>query len=115
MAEQTIGSIFKTVSANTNVVQLIAPAENTNGMTLCTATMHTGPYYVALTVGTKAPKSYTDLTVPYIFSCRGTAVGSGYPGKAENLPYPLVIPAGQGLWVAAGDVAIVSVTYQPVA
>lgn len=114
MAAQQIGSKTKSVSVN-GVAQLISPAENTNGFTLCTASMHIGASYMGLSVGKVAPANYWSNTAPYILSCRAvSSSGSGLPGDSANLPYPLEVPAGQGLWVTSGDAAFAFITYEPI-
>lgn len=109
---QAIGSNFKSVKV-TSVTQLVAPSENVNGLRLCTASLHIANYYMSLTVGTKAPTSYTDLTVPVVLALRGPVVtgSNGFPGASTTLPFSIEIPAGQGLWAASGDIGYVFLTY----
>ena len=108
MEPQKIGANFGTRSNE----PFFTPAQNTTGMIVRTATMHTGSSYGILSTGVKAPTGYTDGTVPVILSCRGTAPSSsGFPGASATLPFPVIIPAGQGLWAATTDTARVHVTW----
>jgi hypothetical protein len=112
MEPQNIGTQFGTRFNE----PFFTPAQNTTGMIVRTATMHTSGTYGILSTGVKAPSGYYDGTVPVILSCRGTApAGSGFPGASATLPFPVIIPAGQGLWAAnsSGSTALVYVTWDP--
>lgn len=89
MAEQ-IGAKFRGTLTN-DVAVLITPAENVNGAVIRTATMNTFSGNGILSTGTTAPFSRNVANVPVILS-----VNSG----TSNLSYPVVIPAGYGLWAA---------------
>lgn len=112
-----IGSKFVNASPyNGSVGVLITPANNTNGVIIRTASIDIGAIYSILTTGPKAPTGYFDLAVPVVLSCRGTEAGQGFPGAAAALPYPILIPAGYGLWYATGGgTGHAYVTYDPVA
>lgn len=116
MAEK-IGSKFVSVTSDSNVVtKLIDPATNTTGVTIRTATMHMGQGYSLLFSGTAAPGNVRGVANPVVLSCRGGANASSnfVAGAAVTLPYPIAIPAGQGLWFAktsTSDEAGVYLTY----
>ena len=108
MAAQKIGIQTKVATLSNNVQQLIAPSENTNGITLCTASIHldaSANGFITLNTGTVAPASAFS-PYPSVLAARSSA--------AANLPYPLVIPAGQGLWVSSYAGGYAYISYEPV-
>ncbi|MCP1454492.1 MULTISPECIES: hypothetical protein [Pseudomonas] len=114
MEPQKIGTQFGT---RANGV-FFTPEQNTTGMIVRTATMHCGALYGILSTGTKKPTGYSDSTVPVILSCRGTQpTSTGFAGASATLPFPVIIPAGQGLWSEITsswtDTAFVYVTWDP--
>ncbi|MCP1516757.1 hypothetical protein J2Y74_001067 [Pseudomonas migulae] len=114
MEPQVIGSTFKSVRG---LGAIFTPAQNTAGMIIRTATLHSGKGYAILSTGTVAPTIYTDLSVPVVLAVRGDAESSGsFGGAGETLPFPLIIPAGQGLWFAGANGSMDSayVSYDPV-
>lgn len=113
MDAQPIGSNFKN-NARGNLT-LVTPAQNTTGMVLRTASLHIAAGFMILSTGTKAPSGYSDTSVPVVMACRGITGGNGFPGLSEVLPFPVIIPAGQGLWVASdsSDQGYAYITWDP--
>ncbi|WP_395602190.1 hypothetical protein AB4P97_05715 [Pseudomonas sp. A1230] len=94
-----VGKNYLTVNPGSNVVQVVAPALNTSGVILSTCLISTTNGGAGVFTGTSAPSSIVDQSKPIIFSANaGSAVNTG---SQLALPYPLFLPAGQGLWVAA--------------
>ncbi|MCO7579186.1 hypothetical protein Q7O56_25205 [Pseudomonas protegens] len=94
-----VGKNYLTVNPGSNVVQVVAPAANTSGVIVSTCLISTSNGGVGVFTGTSAPSSIVDQSKPIIFSANASsAVGTG---SELALPYPLFLPAGQGLWLAA--------------
>ena len=113
MEPQPIGTKFYNAELSDFASRvLISPAANVNGLILRTASLAVGTAILRLTTGTKAPSGYEDKTVPTILVCNGAGISSGSNyGDYATLPFPLVIPAGQGLFAyvnqsGSGKVAI---------
>ncbi|XVJ46820.1 hypothetical protein ACDZ94_20170 [Pseudomonas sp. UBT] len=102
---QTIGSKFKSARADSGVTQLVAPSENTNGITLCTAGITIPANLAWLNTGPVAPPNHFGMTTPAIL-----VSGAG----GATLPYPVVIPAGQGVWLSSYSTGFASITYEPI-
>lgn len=82
----------------TSMIQVVNPADNTQGVHLRTTTLCTGGGAINVYSGPKAPARLGDTTVHCIFG--------GIDGRNDSqytLPYPLFIPAGYGLWTAANN------------
>ncbi|MDP9514672.1 hypothetical protein [Pseudomonas protegens] len=115
MEPQKIGGHFKAL----NNGAFFTPEENTTGMIVRTATMHTGAKMGILSTGIKKPLGIDDNSVPAILTCRGANLNtsSGAPGSSATLPFPVVVPAGQGLWAATSstysEFGVVYVTWDP--
>ncbi|MBX8619558.1 hypothetical protein K5D48_21100 [Pseudomonas cichorii] len=94
-----VGKNFRNVSPLRGVVQVIAPEDNLNGVIITTGLIAAANGTVNVFTGATAPTSLTDLTKPLVFSGNGN---SGAGSNAEVvLPFPLLIPAGNGLWAAS--------------
>jgi hypothetical protein len=100
-----INSFYTTVAANA-IVQIVALASNLNGISLQTANIAVNPgngisqiYY-----GTASSTSSTGATILIATSQSGS---TGF----SNLPYPLLIPAGYGLYAFSNVSGPVFVTY----
>lgn len=89
-----LGSSFFHGSVN-GVITVIAPGTNVNGIRLGTATNlgGGGSAIVALFAATSAPSSYSDTSKQVAFQL------GAVPGQDINL----VIPAGLGIYAAAGS------------
>lgn len=85
-----IGSRFKSV-ATSYAEAIFTPAQNVNGAVVRTATMISPAGNGFISAGTTIPEGRWVTNVPVILS----AVGG-----SSTLPFPVTIPAGQGLWVA---------------
>ncbi|MGE7957027.1 hypothetical protein ACQKQA_10595 [Pseudomonas sp. NPDC089530] len=85
-----IGSHFKSVATSYEDV-IFTPAQNVNGAVVRTATMISPSGNGFLSAGTTIPSGRWVTNVPVILS----AVNG-----SSTLPFPVTIPAGQGLWVA---------------
>lgn len=95
------------------VLQIVAPSSNTAGLYIRTATLEcapstgTGTLAVSLYAGPTAPAFPGDNAVRNImdlYSFNGA-------GSDARLPYPLFLPAGEGLWFASGGAGGVNITY----
>ncbi|MFJ4143517.1 hypothetical protein [Pseudomonas sp. NPDC089734] len=94
-----VGKNFRTLSPLRGVVQLVSPEENVNGLIITTGLIAAANGAVNVFIGATAPTSLTDFSKAIIFSGNGnSAAGS----NAEVvLPFPLLVPAGNGLWAAS--------------
>ena len=91
----------------TTVTQVFSPEENKEGVYLRTATICTGGGIINLYSGPKAPARLGDMTVHAIMG--GVASSNNWQ---YTQPYPLLIPAGYGLWtVSNNSVAAISLTW----
>jgi hypothetical protein len=98
MTPVQLGSNFFSASSVSGDRQIIAPSANTNGIIIRTATFHIGDDYAILATGLKAPAAFF-VDTPVILSGRGVkGTSSGFQGNGFVLQYPIVIPAGYGLW-----------------
>jgi hypothetical protein len=94
MAEP-IGINFKNGQV-TGALQLVAPSANVNGVVLRTFATQSSNAAVVVSSGIKALTGYFDVTSPIIFYAQN-----------GTLPYPVTIPAGQGLWLyGSGNVTV---------
>ncbi|MHC8408310.1 hypothetical protein [Pseudomonas sp. TMB3-21] len=114
MEPQVIGSNFRNAQGRETI---FTPAENTGGMIVRTATIHCGFGFAILATGTALPPAFGDLTVPVVLTVRSdAATSSSYSGSSATLPFPVIIPAGKGLYFS-GDSSQKDrayVTYDPV-
>lgn len=90
------------------VVQVIAPSQNTAGITINTSCIAVGKGSVNMVSGTFPPTSTADFRQPVIFGANGNAA-EGHSYEAF-MPYPLFLPAGQGLWVVGEPNGISSIS-----
>jgi hypothetical protein len=98
-----VGATYTGVVLTPNAAtQIIAPSTNVHGAyikTLCVqlATYNTPNFYNALYVciGTTTPTAGPQNIPPNIIL---NLYSSPNTGTSFNLPYPLYLPAGQGLW-----------------
>lgn len=106
-----IGNNHVCISPLKGVVQVVDPSQNIAGVTICTSCIAVGKGTVNVVAGAVAPTSVSDISKPIIFSANGNAA-SGH-GYEAFMPYPLFLPAGQGLWLVGEPTGIsgVSVTW----
>ncbi|MDB5993044.1 MAG: hypothetical protein JWP42_180 [Pseudomonas sp.] len=90
-----VGKNFLTVNPTT-VTQIVDPAANTNGVHLRTATLVSSTGTLNLWTGPTAPTGIGDRSKPAIFGGNGSAAGGA--NNQIQLPYPMFLPAGYGLW-----------------
>ncbi|MDC6383012.1 hypothetical protein BW687_022870 [Pseudomonas graminis] len=107
MSVVKIGKHFRTVMPN-GMVQLVAPSENTDGLVIQTASINPASGFVNLYASLTPPASIGDLNTRMIFNGNGNGV-SGVNSQVE-MPNPLFIPAGMGLWVTSGSWGSTAVT-----
>lgn len=101
MEASKIGKHFRSLYPNGSVVQLVAPSENTDGLSIRYANAAAGNGYVNLYASPKPPSGPGDIDTRIVFC-------SNNPGRAGEqsqvfLPYPLLIPAGHGIWASSGS------------
>lgn len=102
MSENPVGQSFSNVTASTTVTAVIAPASNTKGAIVRTASVTVSNGGTAVWTGPTAPTSHTDLTKPVLFLSNGNT--SQY--VAHHFPYPVSLPAGYGVWVTSSSGAV---------
>ncbi|MBK5408996.1 hypothetical protein JFU58_10650 [Pseudomonas sp. TH34] len=85
--------------------QIVDPALNTNGVVLSTISLNGAKLYT----GTVKPTFVTEVNIPLL------AEGPAGASFLVAFPYPILLPAGYGLWVHGGNsgVARVSFDYLP--
>jgi len=101
MESVPIGTFYRTVFPNGTIVQLAAPTQNTNGLILRTAFAQPGHGWINLYASATAPTAIGELDTRIIFAGNGSA-RNGERSQVQ-LPYPMLIPAGYGLWVTSGS------------
>lgn len=95
------------------VLQIVAPSSNTAGLYIRTATLEsapstvTGALSVSLYAGPTAPAAPGDNTVRNVMN----VYAFGGAGSDALLPYPVFLPAGEGLWFASVGAGAVNITY----
>lgn len=85
------------------VTAAFLPADNVNGAIVQTIVALPKSGKVHIYVGTVAPSSSDDATVPWVFGGYGYATTTVWQGVV--LPNPLAIPAGMGVWIASNAAA----------
>lgn len=90
-----MGSHFLTVSP-TAMTQIVAPSANVAGLIIQTASIVTGSSTVNVWAATSAPTSIGDASKPVVFGGNGSSTGGA--NSQYQMPNPLFIPAGYGLW-----------------
>lgn len=101
MSENPVGNSFSNVAASTTVTAVIAPASNTKGAIVRTASVNVSTGGTTVWTGPTAPSSHTDnKPVPFFAS------GNTNQYQAHHMPYPLSLPAGFGLWVTSSSGAL---------
>lgn len=104
-----IGNNFRTVNP-TAVTQIVDPATNVNGLIIRTGAIVSSTGSLNLWAGQSAPTGVGDRSKPAIFGANGSAAGGA--NAQVLLPYPLYVPAGQGLWAHANvPGAVISLTW----
>lgn len=104
-----IGKFFSNGSATVGqVVQIVAPATNVNGLYLRTAQLQVWSTNsgVAVFASPTAPANCCDASTRNIFE-----MASGVGGVSQNLPNQLFIPAGMGIWIGANGSVGWELTY----
>lgn len=84
-----------------DVVQIVSPSQNVNGLTIQTAYIDPADGYVNLYASETAPAGAGDANTRIIFCGNGPAVATSH--SLITLPEPLFVPAGLGLWITAGS------------
>ncbi|ASE24353.1 hypothetical protein D3X12_15495 [Pseudomonas protegens] len=102
MDEVKIGKNYTTISPLKGVVQIVAPAQNVAGVVIRTSCIASGKGTVNVIAGLKTPTGITDISQAVIFGANGNTASPGHSYEAF-MPYPLFIPASQGLWVVGDD------------
>jgi hypothetical protein len=102
MEPVTLGAKFYNSDA-IGVTELIKPEDNVAGVVIRTCTA-TGSFNAALITGTTKPKDASDYRAkPALLTLGGNTI---------QLPYPVLLPAGFGLWSTSMNGNIrVSLTY----
>ncbi|MCR3822059.1 hypothetical protein K3000_19705, partial [Pseudomonas aeruginosa] len=95
MYAEKIGKHFRSLFPNGQVVQLVDPAENTDGLYVRYANAAAGNGYVNLYASPTAPSGPGDINTRIIF-CGNNSGRAGEQAQVF-LPYPLFIPAGHGI------------------
>lgn len=104
-------SFFNSDMIANNVLQILSPSANTKGVYLRTLSMSSGGGTTSLYADTTAPTVVRDNTKRVILVSYFPNT-SAYPlGGWTNLPNPLFIPAGMGLWVGSTAGASINLTY----
>jgi hypothetical protein len=100
-----IGASFVTTSLSAGgSATLVAPATNVNGVFV--RTLSIGAYSI-IYAATSAPSTYEDSTKAALLWNAGTS------GDSIQLPYPVLIPAGNGIYAiaATGKTPGIFITY----
>ncbi|HHQ2632332.1 hypothetical protein KGZ01_04290 [Pseudomonas aeruginosa] len=95
-----IGKYYRVLKPN-GVVQLVSPEENSDGIIIQTAAINPASGWVNLYASEKPPISPGDPETRIVFNGNGN-VAAGSNTQVE-LPSPLYIPAGMGIWVSSGS------------
>ncbi len=92
------------------VVQIVAPEANVNGVIIRTGLCAPATGWVNLYTGPSIPSSGpTDASNPIIFAGNGSkTTGSN---SQTLMPNPLFIPAGYGLWTLSSGVGAIALTW----
>lgn len=101
MYAEKIGKHFRSLFPNGQVVQLVDPAENTDGLYVRYANAAAGNGYVNLYASPTAPSGPGDINTRIIF-CGNNSGRAGEQAQVF-LSYPLFIPAGHGIWASSGS------------
>ncbi|MDR6680174.1 hypothetical protein [Pseudomonas oryzihabitans] len=96
-----IGTFYRQLFPEGKVVQLIAPSQNTKGVYLRVAGAQPGHGWINLYASTTPPTAAGDIETRIIFAANGSA-RAGEKSQV-NMPYPLFILAGFGMWVSSGS------------
>ena len=91
------------------MTQIIDPNSNTNGVIIRTASCTPSNGWVTLYTGASTPSGAHDPDNPIIFGSAGNSTSGG--NAIVWLPYPLYIPAGQGVWGLNSGAGEISMTW----
>jgi hypothetical protein len=101
-----IGHLFSNTTTNNTVATIVAPASNVAGIQItsmvlfCASTAGSGALIYA---DTSAPSGPSDATKRQIFSAP--------TGAIATFPFPILIPAGNGLYLTSTNQGSLAVTY----
>lgn len=108
MSENPVGQSFSNVNASSTVTAVIAPASNTKGAIIRTASVLLENGGTTVWTGPTPPSSHTDSTKPVIFLATS---GTSTEYRVYHFPYPLSLPAGYGVWVTSSSSVVGTSTF----